>query len=163
MQDNKLIKALVLNAQLGNNSAFEQLYQMTVEQIYALVLRLTGNNTLAERLTKQTYVNAWMKLSQKDEIATFVSWLKRIAIETVIKEQNEIKKVDNTSSDKFFLKQHLETRIRNLEFNDRLVFILHDMENISFQEISKCSGLSDEEIKTRLAGTRELLIKLLEE
>lgn len=164
MQDNKLTKALVLNAKLGNNSAFEQLYQMTVEPIYALNLRLTGNSSSAENLTKRTYINAWQKISQKDEFSSILSWLKKIAVETVLSEKVEDKKTsEKKSEDSLFSKNPFEKFIQELSSKNKIVYILHDIENYSFDEISKLSGISNEEIKVLLIQTRDNLIKLTEE
>ena len=163
MQDNKLIKALVLNAQLGNNSAFEQLYQITIEPIYVLILRLTGDTSSAEILTKKTYVNAWQKISQKDEFISILSWLKKIAIETVLADKSIEKKSAGTLDAKILGDNPLERYIQDLEFRNRLIYILHDIENFSFEEISKLSGISDNEIKSLLVNTRENLINLTEE
>ena len=163
MQDNKLIKALVLNAQLGNNSAFEQLYQITIEPIYALILRLTGNTSSAEILTKKTYVNAWQKISQKDEFSSILSWLKKTAVQTVLAEKNIEKKSTDTLNVKILDDNPLEKYIQDLEFRNKLIYILHDVENFSFEEISKLSGISDNEIKSLLVNTRENLINLTEE
>ncbi|MCK7518430.1 MAG: hypothetical protein MZV64_12285 [Ignavibacteriales bacterium] len=163
MQDNKLIKALVLNAQLGNNSAFEQLYQITIEPIYVLILRLTGDTSSAEILTKKTYVNAGQKISQKDEFISILSWLKKIAIETVLADKSIEKKSAGTLDAKILGDNPLERYIQDLEFRNRLIYILHDIENFSFEEISKLSGISDNEIKSLLVNTRENLINLTEE
>lgn len=163
MQDNKLIKALVLNAQLGNNSAFEQLYQITIQPVYALILRLTGESSTAEALTKKTYVNSWQKISQKDEFTSILDWLKKNAIETVLAEKNGIQKTARVIEDKYVQDNPLEKYIHGLEFNNRLIYILHDLENFSFEEISKLTGISDDEIKNLLANTRDTLINHLEE
>jgi RNA polymerase sigma-70 factor (ECF subfamily) len=163
MQDNKLIKALVLNAQLGNNSAFEQLYQMTIEQIYALTLRLTGDASFAETLTKEVYVNAWQKISQKDEFASFANWLKKIAAETILQEKNELIKGEKTTEVNSLYNDPFEANISDLELNNRFVYVLHDIEHFSFEEISKLLNISVKEIKTLLVNSREKLINLIEE
>lgn len=163
MQDNKLIKALVLNAQLGNNSAFEQLYQITIEPIYALILRLTGDTSSAEILTQKTYVNSWQKISLKDEFTSILSWLKKNAAETVLAEKSEEQKTVGIKDNKFFQDNSLEKYIQNLEFRNKIIYVLHDIENFSFEEISKLSGISNDEIKTFLASTRDNLINLTEQ
>ena len=163
MQDNKLIKALVLNAQLGNNSAFEQLYEMTIEQIYALVLRLTGNSMSAETLTKDSYVNAWQKISKKDEHVSFLSWLKKIAVQTVVQEKVDSAPTSKSSGNHPIFSEAFENLIRNLEPKSRWIYVLHDVDNFSIEEISKLLGVREEEIKAALANTRENLIKQTEE
>src|SRR3989337_664181 len=151
MQDNKLIKALVLNAQLGNNSAFEQLYQITIEPVYALILTLTGDPSSAEILTKKTYVNSWQNISQKDEFASILNWLKKNAVETIVAEKSGDQKTDGVIDDKLFLDNSLEKHIQGLEFWNRLIYVLHDIENFSVKEL-----------KTLLVNTRDNLINLTE-
>lgn len=170
MQDNKLIKALVLNAQLGNNSAFEQLYQMTVQQVYALALRLSNSKVQAENLTIKTYLNAWARISLKSENVSFLPWLKKIAIESLTTENERIKQNSNNENldgmtlsadeEKFFNDNGLEKHISQLQSKEKNVYVLHDIEKLSFTEISKLLSISEEELKDKLAQTRELLIGL---
>lgn len=162
MQDNKLIKSLVLNAQLGNNSAFEQLYQITIDQIFLLILRLTGNQKDAEILTKKTYVNAWVDISKKDELLSFTKWLKRVAARTVIEEKSRNQKPDGSETIEHFAQSSFENCIIDLGLNEKLVFILHDVENFSIKEISQLIGLHEKEVKNMLINTREQLIRLVE-
>ena len=163
MQDNKLIKALVLNAQLGNNSAFEQLYQITIDQIYALILRLTGNPNATEVLVKKTYVNAWLNISKKDEFTSFAAWLKKVAVKTVIREKIDSDGSTDEELGLLLTKSPLEKYIQELDFNNKLVFILHDLENFSVEDISKLMELPEKEIKKILVTTRDHLINLTEE
>ncbi len=163
MQDNKLIKSLVIDAQLGNNSAFEQLYKITIEQIYALTYRLTGQSSYAETITKKTYVNAWQNISKKNEFTPIAGWLKKIAVEMIIKEEKDLKPAKESAEDSHFYSNTLEKHIRNLDFRNRLIYVLHDMEKFSLEEISKLIGISEDETKTILVSTREHLIDLIKE
>lgn len=163
MQDNKLIKSLVIDAQLGNNSAFEQLYKITIEQIYALTYRLTGQSFHAETITKKTYVNAWQNISKKNEFTPIASWLKKIAVEMILKDEKDLKPAKESAEDSHFYSNTLEKHIRNLDFRNRLIYVLHDMEKFSLEEISKLIGISEDETKTILVSTREHLINLIKE
>ena len=79
-KNNKFIRTLVVNAQHGNNAAFEQLYQMNVDRIYALLLRLTAHKTYAENITQRVFVKAWQKLALVREDFAFASWLVGLTI-----------------------------------------------------------------------------------
>lgn len=172
MQDNKLIKALVLNVQFGNNSAFEQLYQLTIESVYALILRLTGASSHAEKLSIKTYVNAWQQISEKDESISILDWLKKIAVETYLSDSltdtesseqagTDKKAIDETL-EKIYGEYPLEKYLQELDHRSKLIFILHDIENLLYDEISEFLSISVEEIKTLLVSSRENLISLLE-
>ena len=172
MQDNKLIKALILNTQLGNNSAFQQLYQMTIESVYALILRLTGDPSHTEKLSKKTYVNAWQQISEKDESISILDWFKKIAVETYLSDYlNDTESSERTGNDKKVIDETLEKiygeyplekYLQELDHRSKLIFILHDIENLLYDEISEFLSISVEEIKTLLVSSRENLISLLE-
>lgn len=172
MKDNKLIKALILNAQVGNNSAFQQLYQMTIEFIYALLLRLSGDSNTAEKLSIKTYLNAWQQISEKDENLTLINWFKRIAVETYLANSSEDSR-DNKETKAFFNKdserlknyynEHpLEKYLQELDYKSKIIFILHDIENLTYDEISEFLQIPVEEIKSMIVNSREKLISLLE-
>jgi RNA polymerase sigma-70 factor (ECF subfamily) len=172
MQDNKLVKALVLNAQLGNNSAFERLYQLTIESVYALILRLAGAPSNSEKLSIKTYVNAWQQISEKDESISILDWLKKIAVETYLSDSlNDTesseqagtdKKVIDETLEKIYDEYPLEKYLQELDHRSKLIFILHDIENLSYDEISEFLTISVEEIKSLLVNSREKLISVLE-
>jgi len=172
MQDNKLVKALVLNAQLGNNSAFEQLFQLTIESVYALILRLAGAPSHAEKLSIKTYVNAWQQISEKDESISILDWFKKIAVETYLSDSlNDTESSEQTGSDKKLIDETLEKiydeyplekYLQELDHRSKLIFILHDIENLSYDEISEFLNISVEEIKSLLVNSREKLISVLE-
>ena len=61
--DNKFIRSLIENAKQGNNAAIEQLFQMNLGKIYAFALRLTANKAMAETITKESFIEAWKKLT----------------------------------------------------------------------------------------------------
>jgi len=80
-QENKFIKSLITNAQQGKLVALEELFELNLNQTYTLLLRLTGNKSLAELLTQKSLVTAWKEIKENgpDDI-TFSEWLKNIAI-----------------------------------------------------------------------------------
>jgi len=48
----------VRRAATGDHSAFERLYRRHVDRVYALALRMTGED-LAEDLTQEVFIRAW--------------------------------------------------------------------------------------------------------
>jgi RNA polymerase sigma-70 factor (ECF subfamily) len=172
MQDNKLTKALVVNAQYGNNSAFEQLYRMTIESVYALLIRLTGDSSNAEKLSIKMYVNAWQQISEKEENTTVLSWFKKIAVETYLmdfSDSSESTNDDNAAMqtkygalEKYYNEYPLEKYLQELDHRSRLIFILHDLENLTYDEIKEFLHIPIEEIRRIMINSREKLISLLE-
>jgi DNA-directed RNA polymerase specialized sigma24 family protein len=168
MQDNKLIKALVLNAQLGNNSAFEQLYQLSVGKVFILLLRLAGNSKSASELTKKTYVNGWQQISEKSENESFLQWIKKVAVETAVanmdlSDNSEANSKNKSKFDEEFFKSNpLEKDIQELDFRAKIVFVLHDIENFYFDDIAEQVLIPAADVKKLLKNAREKLILLSE-
>ena len=78
--DNKFVRSLIENAKQGNNAAVEQLFQMNLGKIYAFALRLTANKSLAETITKETFIEAWKKMNLVRSDASFLKWLSAITV-----------------------------------------------------------------------------------
>src|SRR5436190_23010831 len=71
--------SLVLEAQRGNRSAFEELVRRTSRLVYARLYLETGNAHLAEDLTQETFLQAVRKLKTLQQARQFRAWLLRIA------------------------------------------------------------------------------------
>jgi DNA-directed RNA polymerase specialized sigma24 family protein len=165
MPDNKLIVSLIENAQGGNNSAFENLFQMSIDKVYALLLRLSGSSAAASELTTKTYVEAWQKISQKDPEELFNVWLKKVAVDTLLANKKIVKdsgkqKTLSAHDQEFFGNNTLEGNIQKLELMEKVIYVLHDIEKFDIEEIAKKSDKSIEEVKNSLVDCRNKLISL---
>ena len=82
MQDEE---SLVRRAQQRDNEAFTQLYENYFNKIYRYVVFKIGNNTEAEDVTQQVFVNALRSISSfKWKGFPFSAWLFRIAHNQVV-------------------------------------------------------------------------------
>ena len=164
MPDNKLIVSLVENAQGGNNSAFENLFHMSIDKVYALLLRLSGSSAAASELTTKTYVDAWQKISQKDPDELFNVWLKNVAVDTLLANKKLVKDSGKqktlSSNDQQFFGNPLEGNIQKLELLDKVIYVLHDIEKFDIDDIAKKSDKSIDEVKNSLVDSRNKLISL---
>jgi RNA polymerase sigma-70 factor (ECF subfamily) len=136
------------------------------------MIRLTGASSHAERLSIKTYINAWQQILEKDESISILDWLKKIAVETYISDSlndtesseqaGSDKKVIDETLEKIYDEYPLEKFLQELDHRSKLIFILHDIENLSYNEISEFLNISVEEIKSLLVNSREKLISVLE-
>ena len=58
---------------------FERLYRTYIAQIYAFILRFMGNVEDAEELAAETFLRAYQRISQLQDIAKASAWLHKIA------------------------------------------------------------------------------------
>jgi DNA-directed RNA polymerase specialized sigma24 family protein len=161
MEDNKLTKSLVRNAQEGNNSAFQQLYKMSIKRTFAFCYRLTGNLSNSEAITKKTYVKAWQIISQKDESISFVDWVNTLIASAVLRDGNSSPESEFDKESLF--SNPIEKRILKLAPIQRIIFVLHDVEKQEIEIISDVIGKSKLETNDLLIAARRNLISFAKE
>src|SRR5690606_29007723 len=67
--------AWIERAQKSDSSAFELLYRLHVDRVYALCLRMTGNTAEAEDCTQEAFIQAWRKLDRFRGDSSFGTWM----------------------------------------------------------------------------------------
>ena len=72
-------KILTQKAKQGDRKSFEALYQKYKKRILNYIYRMLGNRATAEELTQETFVRAYINLSNYKERNTFSAWLYKIA------------------------------------------------------------------------------------
>lgn len=147
--DNKFIRSLIENAKQGNNAAVEQLFQMNLGKIYAFALRLTANKSLAETITKETFIEAWKKINLVRSDSSFLRWLSAITVYQIInslRSKNQIQKKDKTDMHELESKDMLDKYIIALPDQERMIFVLSKIEGYSVDEISDLMGIKNDQI-----------------
>ncbi|MBE0538163.1 MAG: sigma-70 family RNA polymerase sigma factor [Ignavibacterium sp.] len=160
--DNKFVRSLIENAKQGNNAAIEQLFQMNLGKIYAFALRLTANKTLAETITKQTFIEAWKKMNLVRTDASFLKWLSAITVYQTIdtlRSKKQKTKIDHSELKELESKDELDKHILELPDQERMIFVLNKIEGYTIEEISDLMGIKKDQVKNHL----ELAIQKLVE
>ncbi|MGH8168280.1 MAG: RNA polymerase sigma factor, partial [Woeseiaceae bacterium] len=129
--------AWVQKARKSDRRAFESLYRLHVDRVYALCLRMTGNVSEAEDCTQETFIQAWTRLDHFRGDSSFGTWLHRVAVNTVlgrmrksrrerdrIRAVTEVAPVNETIGDTGGL-EDLEKAMNELPSGARHVFVLH--------------------------------------
>lgn len=156
--------------------AFEKLYRTHVARIYALCLRMTADVHRAEEFTQAAFVSAWQKLSLFREGSAFASWLHRIAVNAVLNDlrstQRRCRRVFATDDLEAFetprpapdggTRLDLERAIAALPPQARAIFVLHEIEGYSHDEIAGSMGIAAGTSKVQLHRARKLLQKALQ-
>lgn len=151
--DNKFIRSLIENAKHGNNAAIEQLFQMNLGKIYAFALRLTANKSLAETITKETFIEAWKKMNLVRSDASFLKWLSAITVYQTIESLRSKKhktKIDHNELRELESKDELDKYILALPDQERMIFVLNKIEGYTIDEISDMLGVKKDHVNTHL-------------
>jgi RNA polymerase sigma-70 factor (ECF subfamily) len=167
----------VRRAQTGDVDAFEVLYREHSPRIYALCLRLKGGDASdATELLQDVFIKAWRRLDTFRGDCAFVSWLHRLAVNTMLEnarsDQRRTARVlpmEDTSrlaaaarSSGVESRMDMEGAIASLPKGARLAFVLHDVEGYQHQEIAEQLSVSVGTVKAQLHRARRLLRERLE-
>ena len=162
-------------AAAGDRVAFERLYRANAGRVFAICVRMAGDRTAAEELTQDVFVRAWQKLEQFRGEASFSTWLHRLAVNVVLnarKQQGRQRarhdEMDEESTDFAQpalpvpgMRLDLEAAIATLPAGARRVFVLHDVEGYTHEEIAEMSGVTTGATKSQLHRARMLLREAL--
>ena len=167
--------ALVARAQAGNTRAFESLYRLHVDRVYALCLRMTGNVSEAEDCTQEAFIQAWNKIAKFRGDSAFGTWMHRIGVNAVLgrmrkskREQDRLQVVVDTApspvvkADTGNLRD-LSAAIERLPEGARHVFVLNAVYGYSHEESSDMLGIAVGTSKAQLHRARKLLSQQLQE
>jgi len=173
-------------AQQGNAEAFEQLYRRYSARVYALCLRIVKNDSEAEDLTQEAFLQLFRKIHTFRGEAKFSTWLHRLATNVVLvrlrkKRHLEVSIDANPESgeeDPGPLMEHggpdlrlsgaldrlnLNSAIEQLPAGYKEMFLLHDVEGYEHHEIARILGCSSGNSKSQLYKARLRLRELLQE
>jgi len=167
----------IRRAQTGDVDAFELLYREHSPRIYALCLRLkAGDKSDATELLQDVFIKAWRRLDTFRGDSAFVSWLHRLAVNTMLenarsdqRRATRVLPMEDTSrlagaarSSGVESRMDMESAIASLPKGARLAFVLHDVEGYQHQEIAEQLSVTVGTVKAQLHRARRLLRERLE-
>lgn len=167
----------------GDTARFELLMRRYNERVYRAARAVVRDESEAEDVMQQAYVNAYTHLHQFNGTAQFSTWLTRIAINESlarVRRRGRYAPFDDLTNVEPFMAQDpvenperqafsgelralLEWAIDTLPDGTREVFMLRDVEGLSTAEVAETLGVSEDVVKTRLSrGRAGLRRKLME-
>jgi RNA polymerase sigma-70 factor (ECF subfamily) len=173
-------------AQEGNAAAFEQLYRRYSGRVFTLCLRIVKNDSEAEDLTQEAFLQLFRKIHTFRGEARFSTWLHRLTINTALmrlrKKRHPEVSLDATletgdEDSRPVLEPggpdlrlsgvvdriNLSRAIGQLPEGYKEMFILHDVEGYEHNEIAEILGCSIGNSKSQLYKARLRLRELLQE
>lgn len=175
---------LLARARAGELAAFEKLVELHRDRVYGLALRMMRLEADAAEIAQEVFLSAWRNLGafKGENTAAFVAWLNRIAANQTLmrlrhrKVVNQVEdsldapqfnergsmvdEVADWKSDALTqtldaeLSQAIQQASDGLPEDHRRVFVLKDLEGLSYEEISEITGDSVPAIKSRLHRAR---------
>ena len=164
------LSADVAAAAQGDRHAFERVYRTHVDRVYSLCVRMLGDRALAEEVTQDVFVRVWDKLPGFRGDSAFSTWVHRVAVNVVLSRRKAIgaqqaRSVDDPLAQEMAQSRpvsvgdrlDLEAPIAGLPNGARRVFVLHDVEGYTHEEIGEELGITPGGSKAQLHRARMLL------
>ena len=161
-------------AAAGDRRAFERLYRQHVDRVYSLCARMAGDRARGEELTQDVFVRAWEKLHLFRGDSSFSTWLHRLAVNVVLNARKTDGRRDSRLEDDGDAvsglaalphppgdRMDLEAAVATLPPGARRVFLLHDVEGFTHEEIAASTGVTTGATKAQLHRARMLLRQAL--
>jgi RNA polymerase sigma-70 factor, ECF subfamily len=182
---------LLTRAQAGDIAAFEQLVKENQDKVYGVALRIVRSPADAAEIAQETFLSAYQHLGEFRGEAAFGSWVHRIAANQALMRVRHQKVIDSAVEElagpefnergslvevprpewgRQAEAQVLDAELRNAieQATDRLpesyrrVFLLKDVEGLSYEEIAEITSDSVSAIKSRLHRARLALREAIE-
>lgn len=173
---------LLLRAQAGEMSAFEELVNRHQQRVFAMTARMLRSDDDAAEVVQEAFLAAYRKLPEFRGEAAFGSWVYRIAANYALMRLRHRKvtaQVEEPEGTPTFnergsliddvadwsrdaegqtldaeLRKAIDDASSRLPEEYRQVFLLRDVEGLSYEEIAQATGASVPAIKSRLHRAR---------
>jgi len=171
---------IVKRVRAGDSALFEILMRRHNQKVYRAVRAVVKEESEAEDVMQQAYLNAFTHLDQFEERSQFSTWLIRISLNEAFGRRRKMRQYESmaqpsSDSDREKnalispqadperqayaqeLRRVLESAVDTLPETYRTVFMLRDIEGLSTSEAAAGLGLGDEAVKTRLHRARAMI------
>ena len=168
-------REVIARVRAGDAVAERQLYDAHVDRVYRLAYRLAGDDDLAQDFTQETFIRAFERIEGFRGEAAFGTWLYAIATSVILNGLRKVKRFRqreadlddavavgaSTSGADPDLKQKLANAVDDLPLKYRTVFVMHDVEGYTHEEIGAALGVPSGTSKAQLSRARARLRQAL--
>jgi RNA polymerase sigma-70 factor (ECF subfamily) len=158
----------------GDEAALRALWVEHAPRIDAVVRRLVGDPDQAADIAQEVWIQIFRALPSWRGDSQFSTWAHRIAVNRTLNALRSVRRIakietlieDDTVAvdddlDRTFLAQSIDEAVQRLSPGARAVFVLHDVEGYTHEEIATELGITSGGSKSQLFKARAKLRRLL--
>ena len=166
----------------SSHDRFEQLVQPHLHQLYKLAFRFSGQRDDAEDLVQDVLLKLFPRLEEMQKVEKLGPWLARVLYRQFIDKYRHQQRspVEYSDDDQQLYSSHpsklgspeqlvesgiiqssLQHALNQLNEEQRLVVLMHDVEGYSLQEIHQVIDVPTGTLKSRLSRARSRLREIL--
>lgn len=170
MSERELIERVLA----GDAAAGRALYDTHVDRVFRLAYRMAGDDELAQDFTQDVFIRAFERLHQFRGEAALSTWLHSITVSVTLNGLRKVKRLRQREIDleavpdiggeyrsEPDLKERLRRAVDALPDEQRLVFVMHEVEGYTHEEIGDTLDVPSGTSKARLSRARARLRHVL--
>lgn len=169
---NEWIDSIVAGCQNGERDAQHQLYDRYRDRVFRTVLRMVGGSD-ADDLAQRVFLQVFRRIGHFVGTSGFTTWLHRLVINECLQHMRSQRRrrtqpldssVPVLSRDaiaKFEQSDLIEKSIARLDPELRAVFVLREVDELSYGEIALAMGLPEGTVASRMSRARQRLKEIL--
>lgn len=172
---------LIKSVKAGDKQSFGKLIDSCSQYVFGVSMKMIGNSDDAHDVAQESFIKVWEKIHTYKSHFKFTTWLYKIIVNTcldklrqksrenqIFKQAESIENLESYSLDETrneFEEEQFVAFIRlisgKLSAKQHSVFVLHDLEELSQEEISIILGMSKGRVKSNLYYARKAIRQLL--
>ena len=167
--------ALVTRAVAGDEPAMRLLWHRHAAHVDAVVRRLAGDPDLAQDIAQEVWIQLFRALPGWRGESSLRTWIHRLAVNRTLNALRGRRRaeagvqelledtvaVESHDAERRLLAETIEGAVRHLPAGARTVFLLHDVEGYTHEEIAASLGITAGGSKSQLFKARARLRRLL--
>ena len=159
---------MVSRCQAGERAAQQRLYELCHLRVYRLMLRMVGQQDAAD-LTQQVFLRVFSKIGTFAGQSRFETWLYRLAVNEALQHLRkgsrwQFKPLSQEPMSEQEPHEHqkqnselLEQALARLDTELRSIFVLREVEGLSYREIAEAVDIPEGTVGSRLNRARKEL------
>ena len=176
------VEELARAAAEGNEEAFARLVELHEKRVYALALRMTGNQEDAADVAQEAFLSAWRGLPNFRGDAGFSTWLYRLTSNAAIDHLRKTRRrkaeaslddmamglevpdpapTPQDQAETESLREAVRWGLGELTQEHRQALTLREYQELSYEEIAAQLGVDLGTVKSRISRARAALRKIL--
>lgn len=156
---------------------FNRLYRDNADKVYALCLRMSHDSSRATEMAQDVFIRVWRNISMLRDGSDSGAWVWRVAVNVALNGLRSDRRLRAREELVGDITRHesppavstpiplkriaLLTAIRKLPPRARKVFILHDVEGHSHDEVARLLGIAPGTARAQLHRARALMRETL--
>jgi RNA polymerase sigma-70 factor, ECF subfamily len=168
---------MVAGVRAGDAAAERALYEANVDRVFRLAYRMTGDEDHAREFAQDTFVRVFERIDQFRGEAALSTWIRAIAMTVILNGLRKVKRFRQREADleaaagigardrhaEPDLKERLRAAVESLPEKYKAVFVMHDVEGYTHEEIGAALKMPTGTSKAQLSRARAKLRQSLVE